>query len=368
MNNELDLSLEKPKHGGNLLALRRSLGDSSHIKSSWIDLSSAVNRHPWPVPEVPVSLWHELPDLDGLNQAAASYYGVNNFVPIAGTQQAIEALPSLLFAANARTETQILVPEVGYQEHGFAWTKWQYAVDTYNNTQDLAVKSWQVLVLIQPNNPSANKLTLAELLSLIETAQVRESYIIIDEAFIDGVVGASLLSYYQDKAWPACLIVLRSVGKFFGLPGARVGFCFASQSILKGLASVTGPWPIATPAAWLLSQALKDVAWQIQASRDLASRSKRFEQEIKPLINQFFSSLSLPVRWQQSELFYTLFSDEAEVLFEWLQALSIHVRLGDAWIRFALPADAEFDLINTRVQQALLNGQAQSASQVEEVE
>ncbi|EAQ65659.1 cobalamin biosynthetic protein [Marinomonas sp. MED121] len=368
MNNELDLSQEKPKHGGNLLALRRSLGVLQDVKESWIDLSSAVNRHPWPVPEVPVFLWYELPDLDSLKQAAADYYGANNFVPIAGTQQAIEALPNLLFASEIRHKTKVLVPEVGYQEHGFAWSKWQYAVDTYKNTQDLTVKSWQVLVLIQPNNPSANKLTLAELLSLIETAQVRKAYLIIDEAFIDGVVGASLLSHYQDKAWPACLIVLRSVGKFFGLPGARVGFCFASQLILKGLASVTGPWPIATPATWLLSQAFKDVSWQIQASRDLVSRSQRFEKEIKPLINQFFIALSQSVRWQQSELFYTLFCDEAEGLFEWLQALSIHVRLGDAWLRFALPADTEFDLISKRVQQALLNGQTQGVGQVEEVE
>ena len=366
MNNELDLTLEKPLHGGNLLALRRSLGASQHPKQSWIDLSSAVNRHPWPVPEVPVSLWYELPDLESLKQAATDYYGAKNLVPIAGTQQAIEALPNLLFAAKVRAETKVLVPDVGYQEHGFAWTKWQYQVDTYGNTYDLKVQDWQVLVLIQPNNPSAKKLTIPELQSLIETAQSRGAYIIVDEAFIDGVVGASLLLHYQDKAWPACLIVLRSVGKFFGLPGARVGFCFASQPILNGLASVTGPWPIATPATWLLSKAFKDTSWQIQAAADLVHRGRRFEKDIKPLINRFFNDLAMPIHWQQSELFYTLFSDEADVLFEWLQALAIHVRLGDAWIRFALPADTEFDLIKDRLQRALL-GETELVAQLEEV-
>lgn len=354
MNKELNLALKKPKHGGNLLAVRRDLSQTrSDVSLDWIDLSSAVNRHPWPVPEVPVALWHELPDVDALNQAAKSYYGRDNFVPIAGTQQAIEALPNLLFDSQQRPNTKVLIPSVGYQEHGFAWSKWQYQVERYQNYQELLSLSWHVLVLIQPNNPSAKTLSLESLNDLIDIAQARGAYIILDEAFIDAVSGASLIEHYQTRRWPACLIVLRSIGKFFGLPGARVGFCFASPPVLNALSSVIGPWPIATPAVWLITQAFKDVHWQLNAIDDLTKRRQRFRRELQPLINPLFDT----VNWQQSELFFTLFSDSVDRVFECLQALGIHVRLGQGWLRFALPADAEFEPISARVETALISHQ-----------
>lgn len=357
MNEELDLTLKKPKHGGNLLALQRRLSQHpSAAKLNWIDLSSAVNRHPWPVPEIPIGLWHELPDLNALNQAAADYYGGGNFVTIAGTQQAIEALPNMLFAAEKRAKTKVLIPDVGYQEHGFAWSKWCYQLEAYQEYHTLSERDWQVLVLIQPNNPSAKTLTLTQLHDLVEIAQAKDAYIILDEAFIDAVSGASVIEFYQTKNWPSSLIVLRSVGKFFGLPGARVGFCFAQPRVLEALSSVVGPWPVATPSAWLLTQAFKDVHWQYQAMEDLAQRNRRFAQQLQPLI----SSLCETVSWQRSELFFTLFSDSAENVFQWLQTLGIHVRLGQGWLRFAVPAAAEFEVIKLTIEAALVSHQKAS--------
>lgn len=367
MNKELNLALQKPKHGGNLLALKRQLAKVSNVTEQglavsptqtwdWIDLSSAVNRHPWPVPDIPVSLWHELPDLNALNLSAHDYYGCENFVPVAGTQQAIEALPTLLFDVEARKKTKVLIPQVGYQEHGFAWDKWRYQLETYDQPYHLHEKDWQVLVLIQPNNPTTLRLDLDQLLALIDVAQNRGAYIILDEAFIDAVPRSSLLDHYRGKVWPESLIVLRSVGKFFGLPGARVGFCFAHPRLLSGIKSVVGPWPIATPAVWLLSRAFKDELWQQQARQDLRQRRQRFVQEIQPMIDSCLINAKYGSnRWSQSELFCTLFSDQADAVFTQLQGVAIHVRLGQGWLRFALPADVEFEPIKERLETALVN-------------
>ena len=363
MNNDINLRLQKPKHGGDLLALRRTLTGGQAVDKEWIDLSSAVNRHPWPVPQVPVNLWHELPDLNALRCAATDYYGADNFEPVAGTQQAIEALPNLLFSAQDRMNTRVLVPEIGYQEHGFAWKKWQYQVETYDAVENLKHSDWHVLVLIQPNNPSASLLSVTELITLVDVAQAKGAYIVLDEAFIDAVSETSLLTYFQSRSWPACLILLRSVGKFFGLPGARIGVCFASQELLQGLASVIGPWPIATSAVWLISQAFKDSQWQQEAVNDLILRRARFEKELKPLISQLSNSSS----WQQSELFYTLFSETAQATFELLQELAIHVRLGQSWLRFALPAETEFEPIRLRLGMLLAKQQIKASAKVEEL-
>jgi cobalamin biosynthetic protein CobC len=70
----------------------------------------------------------------------------------------------------------------------------------------------------------------------------RGGWLVVDEAFGDTV---------QATAWPpttpAGLIVLRSVGKFFGLAGLRLGFV-AAAPLLDALADWLGPWTISGPA------------------------------------------------------------------------------------------------------------------------
>jgi cobalamin biosynthetic protein CobC len=54
------------------------------------------------------------------------------------------------------------------------------------------------------------------------------------------------------------LVVLRSVGKFFGLAGARVGFVFAEPALLARLADRLGPWAVSGPARAVTAAALAD--------------------------------------------------------------------------------------------------------------
>ena len=42
--------------------------------------------------------------------------------------------------------------------------------------------------------------------------------------------------------------MLRSLGKFFGLAGARVGFVLSSSTLLSDLADWLGPWSVAGPS------------------------------------------------------------------------------------------------------------------------
>ena len=59
--------------------------------------------------------------------------------------------------------------------------------------------------------------------------------------------------------------MLRSLGKFFGLAGARVGFAAAWPELLEALAETLGPWPLSGPARWVSMRALSDSVWQVQA-------------------------------------------------------------------------------------------------------
>ncbi|MDP2155657.1 MAG: aminotransferase class I/II-fold pyridoxal phosphate-dependent enzyme, partial [Sulfuricella sp.] len=71
------------------------------------------------------------------------------------------------------------------------------------------------------------------------------------------------------------LVVLRSLGKFFGLAGARVGFVLAWPELLERLNEAQGPWALAHPARYAARLALADAAWQNTARQRLENSSGR---------------------------------------------------------------------------------------------
>ncbi|HNQ76701.1 MAG TPA: threonine-phosphate decarboxylase, partial [Pseudothauera hydrothermalis] len=82
------------EHGGRLRAAARHYGIAL---ADWIDLSTGINPFAYPVPPLPLQAWQRLPeDDDGLVDAAATYYGTRELIPVAGSQAAIQALPTLI--------------------------------------------------------------------------------------------------------------------------------------------------------------------------------------------------------------------------------------------------------------------------------
>jgi len=69
--------------------------------------------------------------------------------------------------------------------------------------------------------------------------------------------------------------VLRSLGKFFGLAGARVGFLCAAPALRARLAEALGPWALAHPSRIAATQALRDTAWQQAQRARLVAASER---------------------------------------------------------------------------------------------
>lgn len=75
--------------------------------------------------------------------------------------------------------------------------------------------------------------------------------------------------------------MLRSLGKFFGLAGARVGFVLAPPELPRRLAALLGPWAIAGPARHVARVALGDRAWQRDMRSRLATEGERLAQLLR---------------------------------------------------------------------------------------
>ncbi|MCB5161466.1 aminotransferase class I/II-fold pyridoxal phosphate-dependent enzyme [Marinomonas algarum] len=335
-----------PKHGGDLAYWQRQRGNEA---LHWLDLSSACNREPWPVPAFDTRLWMDLPDQNVLFDEAERYFKRRPKAIGAGSQHIIECLPVLLQhglpTTAPVTSLRAFVPRIGYQEHAFAWQKWGYEVVYYDELNELLTQPWAVAVVIQPNNPTGEWATSETMTKLIAHAEQQGAHLVVDEAFIDPYPERSVLRNLPSSDLGESLFVLRSVGKFFGLAGARVGFVFCHSRWQALLRNLLGPWPVATPSLHLVSLALADTAWQTHALESLKARQAAFVERIMPKFNTIFDSQDYVL----NALFVTWFVDpeQGEKVFHWLHKVGVHVRLGDDWVRVALPALDEMDALNS---------------------
>ncbi len=251
-------------HGGHLHAAATCYGITL---ADWLDLSTGINPDGWPVPAVPPSAWARLPeDDDALETAARDYYGAACVLPVAGSQAAIQALPCL------RAPCRVGVLHPGYAEHAHAWRGAGHNVRRVQVEEvNDVVAQVDVLVLIHPNNPTGVCFARDQLLDWHAQLATRGGWLIVDEAFMDVTPQHSLAPFCPRPG----LIVLRSLGKFFGLAGARVGFAFTDAPLRAQLQVLLGPWAVAAPSRWVATQALQDRTWQETTRQQLLAGSQR---------------------------------------------------------------------------------------------
>jgi cobalamin biosynthesis protein CobC len=233
-------------HGGNLDVARARFGGEL---ADWIDLSTGINRQPYPVPQLPPHRWTALPsraEIESLHEAARqAYRTAAPLLATAGAQAAIQMLPHLAPPGSAK----ILAPSYGEFGHVLGGAGW--AVKAVSAREALA--DADLAVVVNPNNPDGERHDPQALLALAS----RVGRLVIDESFVDATPELSLAAQAGRKG----LLILRSFGKFYGLAGVRLGFALGSEADIAALASVAGPWPVSGMAIEIGRSALSDRSW-----------------------------------------------------------------------------------------------------------
>lgn len=137
--------------------------------------------------------------------------------------------------------------------------------------------SLDVLLVVNPNNPTGRVFEPAELLAWHARLQRRGGWLLVDEAFMDCTPQSSLAACSNRPG----LIVLRSFGKFFGLAGARLGFALGERPLLQALAEQLGPWTVNGPVRHVAQSALRDRQQQRQQRERLLAASQRLEELLR---------------------------------------------------------------------------------------
>ena len=311
------------EHGGRL---RQAAAHYDIPLADWLDLSTGINPQGWPVPALPAAVWQRLPESDdGLEAAAAAYYGNPNLLPVAGSQAAIQWLPALL----PKAAVACIAPL--YAEHPHAWQQAGHKVRYLQNAtlpRALAAATPYIL-LCNPNNPTADRHPHELVLDAARQLHKRGGWLIVDEAFVDATPELSVTPLAGTPEAPN-LIVLRSLGKFFGLAGVRVGFVFAAPGLLRRMQEPMGPWAVSGPSREAARLALADTAWQAAARPQLQAAGERLRHLLAPLGEV-----------KATALFATLSSPHSNELFDYLARRAILTRRFDQQplLRCGLPAD-----------------------------
>jgi cobalamin biosynthetic protein CobC len=320
---------EAAEHGGELSAVRKRFPDAPQ---PWLDLSTGLNPMGYPVNELPAHVWQRLPTcraMQALVAAAARRYEVADAATVVaapGTQALIQLLPRLV----PRSRVAVVGPT--YSEHALCWRRGGHDVVIVG---DLDEATADVVIVVNPDNPTGRLLPPAALQAS------RASLLIVDEAFIDLLPADASLA----ATLPVHAVVLRSVGKAYGLGGLRLGFAIAPVELAGIILRELGPWAVSGPALEIGRQALEDQAWLDTARARLRVDGERLDGLLRAA--GFALEGGTP-------LFRLASHPKARHLVDQLARMGIHVRAfahQPTWLRFGLPTgEAAFARLGAALQ------------------
>jgi cobalamin biosynthesis protein CobC len=295
----------------------------------FIDLSTGINPHSYPMPQLPADLFARLPepaDIDRLAAIAAKTYGAaapDCVVAAPGTQIMLAPVAALAPPGKA----VVLGPTYG--EFSRAATLAGHNVADVRDASEL--QGADLVIVANPNNPDGRVLSRRELLEIADSLRHRGGMLVVDEAFMDvGPEDAGLCG----EVMRGGIVVLRSFGKFFGLAGVRLGFAVTAPAMAARLSATLGPWAVSGPAIAIGQAALADAAW-------IGAMHKRLAQEAHQL-DEVLAMTGIEIVGGTA-LFRLARVCASDRLFHHLGRAGILTRRFPErpdWLRFGLPSNA----------------------------
>jgi len=264
-----------PAHGGQLRELAAEFGVP---ETSLLDFSASVDPRP-PSDQLIAALCAALrartiltayPDMHSvaLKKAIAAY-----------VQVGVDAL-SIHSGVSALRSHRCLVPMPAFAEYRKVLNAGGVECCPFFSTEDTGFllevapladrvkeSGAQILLLANPQSPSGRLMRNEELLRLHEAVSALGATIIVDEAFIDYAPENSVARW---AAKLPGLIVLRSLTKFFAMPGLRVAYAVSCPRMRAAMESCIPAWPVGSIAAEAARMALQD---QRSIARTLANNA-----------------------------------------------------------------------------------------------
>lgn len=281
--------LEKYGHGGDLRTAEEMFGRKG---AAFLDFSSNMNPlgPPAAVREAllgydeHISVYPD-PAVRGLRRKLAAHHGIGEFSILIGNGAA--ELIDLTVRALSPDATALAVPS--FNEYGDAVRKQGGRIfeiplrrdQAFRLTEDAvgsAIRhSGASLYMIgSPNNPTGALVDPALIRLLLE----HDRYVAVDEAFMDFVEDERHWSMLSEASVHERLIVLRSMTKFYSIPGIRLGYAVGHPDTIAKLRRLQIPWSVNSLAQNIGEAVLDDTDFAIRTKEWLAEERRWLQGEL----------------------------------------------------------------------------------------
>lgn len=333
------------KHGGNILALAEAHG----IPLAEIyDFSASINPLGTPL-EVVEALEEALPEIchypeqhaGRLVAALSDYHGVPEEQLLAGngSTELIYLLPRVLRPKRAA----VVAPAFGEYARALELAgvpvdvlcldpEDQFRFDPVSLCERLD-PACELVVVANPGNPHGGPIDSEDLLTFAQRLPAGVQ-LLVDEAFVDFCPDYSVLEAVSafDN-----LIVLRSLTKFYAIPGLRAGYLAGPNEVVERLRDSQEPWSVGAPAQHAARACLEAHAYRRATWRQIPRLRQQLAVGLEKLGLQVFDSSANYLLGRLPQ------STSGEVLASLLQLQGILIRscsdfagLDDRYLRFAV--------------------------------
>lgn len=279
-------------HGGTVFAVARRLGVSP---DGIIDFSASINPLGPPV---------------GVRGAVAAAFDRLVHYPDSGATELRDALarrhhllPENICVANGSTELIYLVPRLVGGRRGLivappfseyakslARAGWEIDYLALDPDQGFALspdaldrrlaRGCDLLFLANPGNPTGALIPGNGVAEILRLCRSRGAFLVLDEAFIDFREEESATSLVAQGGGA---VVLRSMTKFYAIPGLRLGYAVGSGEVIARLAALREPWSVNTLAQAAGLACLEDGEYPARTRDLVAAERKRLASGIAAL-------------------------------------------------------------------------------------
>ena len=288
------------KHGGNIYGNENIILDFS-VSLSPLGMPEGIKE----AIRNSVDSFGDYPDSNQgkLREAIGRRYGVSSEKIICGNGAA-DLIYRIPFAIErmkdktkgSKTEGRALIIQPAFSCYEEALKEAGFEIDDYvldenagflpgdDLLETISRGNYDVVFACNPSNPVGALMEKEYVLRLAQTCKEKNTYLLLDECFLELTGKADELSLINHNEGNDYLIILRSFTKTFAMAGLRLGYIISeNESFIKEMMSIGQPWPISKPAEAAGIKAIEEKTYVKEVNAFLEGERRRVKDELSSL-------------------------------------------------------------------------------------
>ncbi len=222
------------------------------------------------------------------------------------------------------------------------------------NIEDIkkaATEDTKIVYVCNPHSPSGTLYDKETILKLVDFCHENDIVVAIDENYVEFVSSSRFFTMAPYVEKYDNLFVIRSVTKFYGMPGIRFGYGIAAKNFVGALEEVGMPWNINSLAVFATMAALKDLDFIEKTKRSIKENKAQLSKMLKEIDSfRVFPSETnfLLVKILKKKITSTRLREEMAKQGMLIRDCCTFVGLDDSYFRVTVrSAEENFKLVNT---------------------